>query len=69
MISTHYCSQSMFGLEYVQKDGIWYFFDFDNTWFKSTMDGSTLRPIEDKPGGQEMVAGCDNFAGGLDDEA
>lgn len=69
MKSTHYCPRSMFGLEYVEKDGVWYFFDFCHIWYKSDTysanGGEGLLPIEQKPGGTEMVAPCDNFEYGV----
>lgn len=67
MKSTHYCPRSMFVLEYVEKDGVWYFFDYDNLWLASTTytatGGEGLLPIEQKPGGTEMGHSCDNFEG------
>lgn len=65
MKSTHYCPRSMFGLEYVEKDGIWYFFDYEDTWLTSTTysanGGDGLLPVEQKPGGRKMLEPCDNF--------
>lgn len=65
MISTHFCPRSVFALEYVEKDGNWYFFDYDETWIHSddysSRGGSGLQPITQKPGGRKMMSPCDKF--------